>query len=167
MGEEVPKKRKRSRRLTPKQRRLIEFVTSHPNATQEEIATAVGYCAQSAVSATLSKSNVQQKMAEALDKDPNLCDKVLLQKLKEGLEAQSVSRSFDRNGNLTGTFKDADFHARKSYLTLIGKWKGLEVIKQELSGPNGGPIELETIQALKSVTKTELLKIIAAAEAPK
>ena len=155
------------KRLTKKQKALVKFVNENPDATQEQIKQATGYSAQSAVSVALHRPNVQQRMAELMEKDPALCDEALIQKWKEGLDSKLVSRSFDRNGELTGTYKDLDMAVRKSYLALVGKWRGLEVIKQEISGPGGGPIDFQAHEAVKQLTKGDLLNLIRVTDSKK
>lgn len=158
-----PGKTGRRRRLTQKQRALIKFVTENPDATQDEIAAATGYCGQETVSKTLKNENVQRRMAEAMERDPALCDEALREKIKEGLNA-THKQYFAFEGEVTDEKEDVDFATRKSYLHLAGRWKGLELERHEVSGPNGGPIPTGDIQALKGLSKDDLAKLIQATE---
>lgn len=140
-------------------------MVEHPDATQKEIALAAGYKALCSVGNLINhNASVREKMAEAMGLDPALCDEALRVKMKEGLNATVVERSFDRNGNHVETFDDVDYSTRRSYLQLAGKWRGLEMERHEVSGPNGQPLSVTPNEILKTLTREELDQIIKATE---
>lgn len=160
-------KRPANRRLSDRERKLLEFLSEHPEATLEEAGRFAGYPEKNTaqrVYDNLQRAALREEMAKAMEEDDELSNAALRFKLKQGLKAKQKVRSFDRNGNPVAEFDDDDFVTRRSYLQLIGKWKGLEMERHEVSGPDGGAIPTESIDALKTLTKEELLKLIKATE---
>lgn len=141
--------------------KIQEFLVEHPDATLDEAGRYAGFEKRPGEQASHTlkaweQRSMQQEMARLMEEDEELSNQALIFKLREGLRSMQVSRSFDKSGNLAGTYSDPDMLTRARYLQMVGKWKGLELNKTELSGPGGGAIPVETTEALRSMSKEEL-----------
>jgi len=158
-----PKPKKR-RPLTARERKLVDFLALHPDATLTEAGKFAGYADKNTaqrVYDSLHRESVREEMQRAMEADQDLCNEMLRIRLKEGLRSKQKVRSFDKMGNLVEEFADDDMQTRRAYLQLIGRWKGLEAPTQtEISGPNGGPIPTESIEALRGLSKEDLVKLL-------
>jgi signal recognition particle subunit SEC65 len=158
------------RRLTPRQRAVLKFVTEHPDATLEEIGIACGlseeYPRQAAYDALNSKG-VKSRMEMLMDARPALKDEALLVKLEEGLEAQET-KFFAHEGEVVDERTTTDYPTRRGYLELALKLKGRMKEQREVSGPNGGPIPTAPaplLAALSGMSKAELMAVVRATAA--
>lgn len=141
----MAEKNKRKRRLTEKEKKLIEERTKNPNATLRELGVKAGYSkrtpAQKAHRA-LNSPPVQESLRAAMERDPALCRTARLKKLKEGMSAEKT-QFFQSDGRVMDERTCVDFPTRKSYLELAGKLCGDLVEKHEHKFDGPLPFKLE------------------------
>jgi len=126
----------RRRRLSVKQKALVEFLLDNPNATLADAGRAAGFEGkhpEQAAHGALKSVSVQETMAAMMEADPLLNNTALLEKLKEGLSAKKKTYS-SHEGIITDSREDDDFGTRKEYLKLGLQVKGALINKQEISG---------------------------------
>lgn len=147
MAEKKPIKKRPPR--TPKEKRFAkEYIRNGGNATQAALAV---YDTTSYKSASRIGTENTEKLSlvEYMDRIEGLRDQDLLARLSEGLFAtrQVGATSMKTANEGTIDFVDVeDFAVRHKYLDLAFKLKGHLIQKQELSGPNGGPIQVEKVR---------------------
>ncbi len=151
----------RKRRLTPKQKAVLAFVTANPDATLNEIGLACGLSPAfpaGGAAAVMRSENVQQRMLKIMDSMPSLQDQALLEKLKEGLDSKRTDHAINQRTGELHEFTADDMPTRKQYLDLACRLKGALASRTEISGPDGGPIPITSapIAALASLTKEQL-----------
>jgi phage terminase small subunit len=69
-----------------------------------------------------------------------------------------MERSSDK-GEYVETVTVVELYDAQSALTLLGKHHGLFTERQEISGPNGGPVETKTKHDLSKLNVDELLQL--------
>ncbi len=157
---------KRFRRLTKRQDKAIKYLAEHPTASLQDAGMVAGYKESNAgasVASALRSPNVQEVLADMMEKDPTLCNSALLVKLREGLESNKKTYFADRNGNITEEKTDDDQPTRKEYLKLAFQVKGALINKQEISG---GEKPVSTVD-LSFLQAEQLLKLIDATDEAK
>lgn len=137
-------------RLTDKQKRFVEEYLVDLNATQAAIRA--GYSAKTAeaqASRLLRNVKVQEAVAagqEARSARVELTQDWVLDRLREVTErCMQHEAVLDQEGNPTGEYKFNAAGANKA-IELIGKHLGMFKEKVELSGGDGGPVQLQEIR---------------------
>jgi phage terminase small subunit len=132
--------------LTDKQTRFIAEYLIDSNATKAAIRA--GYSEKTAKEIgceNLTKPNIaaeiakrQEKLADKLEITAEYVLGGIKNLVERCIQAEPV---LDREGNETGEYKFEAFAALKGY-ELLGKHKKLFIDRKEVSGPDGGPIEV-------------------------
>ncbi len=141
--------------LSPLEEKVIEEAIKDPGASQSEIGArakkALGTKSKAKPSSRvdadaarkiLNRPSVRQRMQDLMEKMPKLKDEALLEKLQEGLDANSVSY-FAHLGQVRNKRVDIDYRTRYSYLDLATKLKGAQTQQVELSGSKGAPLDIK------------------------
>jgi phage terminase small subunit len=138
--------RKMARELTPKQKRFIEEYLIDLNATQaairagysEDTAKEIGY-------ENLTKPHIQQLIVEAQQKRSERvqvdADWVLRRLLDISDRCMQAEPVVDREGNPIGEYRFDSGGANKA-TELIGKHLKMFTDKTEITGPEGGPLQI-------------------------
>jgi hypothetical protein len=128
-------------------------------ATQEQALISAGYSMQTAKTqstAILGNPVIQAAFSEILEK-AGLSDEYIASKHKELIDAEKlVSIRTEGEGIIEVTVPD--YAARARALDMYYRVRRLYVEQKEVSGKDGGPIQIEK---LESMTNEELLAIIA------
>ena len=133
-------------KLTAKQKAFCEEYLVDLNATQAAIRAGYSkHTAKDIACQNLAKLNIAEKIAnlqaERSAKTAITADYVLSSLYKVAERCMQQEAVTDADGE-TGEFKFEHSGANKS-LELLGKHLGLFVERKELSGPDGGPIEVD------------------------
>lgn len=133
---------KQRRRITPKQRAVVEAFVKNPDITLREAGEKAGYSADPAVKAhrALSSVAVREAFLEAFRANPNLANSKLAQKIAEGLDATVVKVFKGDEDTIIESKEYVDYPTRASYLALAAKLGGIEPNRVELTGANGAPL---------------------------
>jgi phage terminase small subunit len=134
--------------LTAKQERFVAEYLIDLNATaayKRAGYKADGHSAESAAARLLSNVEVAQQVQAAMDKRSNdlgIDAQYVLKTIRDTMErcAQAVPVR-DRDGGETGEYK-FDASAVLKGAELLGKHLKMFTDKTELSGPNGGPVDM-------------------------
>lgn len=134
--------------LTAKQQRFVEEYLIDLNATQAAIRS--GYSektAQEQSSRLLSKAIISEAVNAAQSKKSDslgITTDWILDGLKTNFErAMQAVEVLDRKGNPTGEYEYQGSVANRA-LELLGKHRGMFSDKVELTGKDGGPVQLWT-----------------------
>jgi hypothetical protein len=142
----MPRKVNKRRALTPQSRKLLEVLADNPDLTLQQAGELAGYpakCAKVAAHKALKSKSVNTIWREMMERDPKLNTKALQKRLAEGLDAKKIQYFADK-GVVTDERETIDYGTRATYLGLAVKVAGAEApLKQELSGPEGEPVEFE------------------------
>jgi len=149
----------RKRRLSERQRKLAEYLVENPDCTLKDAGLAAGYenknPAASAYNA-LTRKSVQERIAELMDKDPELRDPALLERLKHGLDSKKKTYGIEK-GQILDERTDEDMPTRQQYLKLAFQLKGALVNKQEISGGDK-PVQMVDLSFLKADQLLDLIE---------
>ena len=135
--------------LTAKQEQFCLEYLIDLNATQAAIRAGYSkHTAKDIACQNLAKLNIADRIAELKAErtartlvDADYVIKGLLKVHERCMQEEAVT---DKEGGSTGEYRFEHSGANKS-LELLGKHLGLFVEKKEISGPNGGPIETDSV----------------------
>ena len=112
----------RRRRITRKQKQLVNAVVENPDATLDELGQQADYENRANVHRALKSHNVRARISEMIEADPRLRRLSLIDKLAEGLEAKATNYFPSESG--IEIRETADMRVRKGYLELVLRLTG-------------------------------------------
>lgn len=114
-------------KLTTKQRLFVEAYLADPNATKA--ALAAGYSPKTAYSigqANLKKVEIQDALGKRVESAIITADEILT-------DVKTIAKSAERDGDKLKAYE------------MLGKYLKLWTDKQEITGKDGGPLEVEQV----------------------
>lgn len=142
MGKRAPQRK----RLTPKQKKLVNAVLRDPHASLSELGRSSDYDNAANVARALKAPAVVdalERFRGEMEQRPKLANGKILDRLEEGLEATDV-RSLKVDGSKFKVSAEVkDFSVRHKYLETVLELKG--VTKQKADAAPTGPVNVAII----------------------